>query len=70
VEALLRRFALPVRIPPALGAEDLLEAMGSDKKKARGQLRFILTGDAGDVFISSDVPAAAVIETIEELQSP
>jgi 3-dehydroquinate synthetase len=70
VEVLLRRFTLPVRIPPELGAEDLLKAMGNDKKKARGQLRFILIRAAGDVFISSNVPASAVIETIEELQKP
>lgn len=70
VEDLLRRFTLPVRIPPGVNAKDLLEAMGSDKKKEQGQLRFILIRGAGDVFISSDVPAAAVIETIEELQNP
>jgi 3-dehydroquinate synthase len=67
IEALLTRLDLPSRIP-GLEPAALLRAMYSDKKKARDRLRFILLRDIGDVFISSDVPIAAVLAVLSDLQ--
>jgi 3-dehydroquinate synthase len=64
IEALLARLKLPTRIA-GLEAEALLVAMSSDKKKAGGRLRFVLLRGVGDVFISGDVPDAAVLSTLE-----
>jgi 3-dehydroquinate synthetase len=47
-----------------LPAEDLLAAMGSDKKKADGRLRFVLLRTPGEAFLEGDVPLAAVRETL------
>ena len=69
VEQLLQRFHLPTRIPRHLAPHDLLAAMGSDKKKAHGRLHFVLIRDAGDVFMSAEVPAAAIQKTLEAMRA-
>ncbi|MEW5986475.1 MAG: 3-dehydroquinate synthase [Chloroflexota bacterium] len=61
IATVLERLGLPTQIPADLPATDLLAAMGSDKKRAGGRLRFVLMRDVGDVFVSSDVPEAAVL---------
>jgi shikimate kinase / 3-dehydroquinate synthase len=68
VERLLRKHRLPTRIPAELAAEDIVQAMSSDKKKTAGQLGFILMREAGEVFISRDVAETAVRETVESLR--
>ncbi|MFZ0546250.1 MAG: hypothetical protein WAM60_12470, partial [Candidatus Promineifilaceae bacterium] len=68
IETLLLKQQLPTRIPADLSAGDIVQAMGSDKKKAAGKIHFILIRDVGDVFISRDVEETAVLETIESLQ--
>jgi 3-dehydroquinate synthetase len=55
---------LPTRIPAELPAADLYQAMGSDKKKAAGRLRFVLIRDVGDVFLTADVPRAGVLDSL------
>ncbi|WP_371153791.1 3-dehydroquinate synthase [Jannaschia sp. 2305UL9-9] len=45
-------------------AEALLDLMGQDKKVLDGKLRFILARGLGQAFVTSDVPAAAVLETL------
>ena len=48
-DALLRRFGLPWRCPPApgLAAPAILEAMQHDKKARDGKLRFVVVPEAG-----------------------
>ena len=46
------------------GPERLLELMGQDKKVVDGRLRFILARGIGAAFVTSDVPADAVLETL------
>ncbi len=67
IEAALSRLGLPVRIPPSLTPAALYAAMGSDKKKQAGRLRFVLIRDIGDVFVRGDVPEAAVLSVLAEL---
>jgi 3-dehydroquinate synthase len=64
LRALLETIGLPTRFPPGLGSAALIEAMGRDKKTAAGVLRFVLIRDVGYVFISDDVPRAALAETL------
>jgi 3-dehydroquinate synthase len=64
IEQVLTRLQLPTRIPGELPHKALLQAMGSDKKKAAGQLRFVLLRDVADVFVTGDVPETAVYQTL------
>lgn len=54
IAALVRRFSLPA-VPPPLGVEDMLDAMGMDKKVVDGTLRLVLARAIGDAFVTSDV---------------
>jgi 3-dehydroquinate synthase len=67
IEALLTRLHLPTRIPANLPHEALFRAMGSDKKKAAGQLRFVLLRGAGDVFVTGDVLETAVYAALSAI---
>jgi 3-dehydroquinate synthase len=64
IESVLTRLHLPTRIPADLPHEALFRAMGSDKKKAAGQLRFVLLRGMGDVFVTGDVAETAVYQTL------
>ena len=68
IERILTRFRLPIRIPPELSPHDLLLAMGSDKKRQGGQLRFILLRAPGDAFVTASVPETSVLDTLAALQ--
>ena len=69
VEMVLTRLGLPIHIPPSLDSAALYAAMGSDKKKKAGRLRFVLLRDIGDVFIDDDVPPAAVLAALEAVRA-
>lgn len=58
--AVLQRVGLPVTLPRAVRAGELLDAMASDKKKRDGALRFVVPHAAGNVQVEFGVPAALV----------
>jgi len=63
LRVLLERFGLPVA-PPDLRPEDMLDAMGMDKKVVDGNLRLVLARKLGDAFVSSDAPQELLMETL------
>jgi 3-dehydroquinate synthetase len=67
IELALTRVALPTRLPQTLTPEALLKAMGSDKKRVAGQLRFVLLRDVGQAFVTDAVPEAAVLTTLRDI---
>jgi shikimate kinase/3-dehydroquinate synthase len=69
IEAVLKAQGLPTRIPAAYDPAQIYAAMFTDKKKAAGQLRFILLRDVGDVFISGDVVEKDVVATLTAVQA-
>ncbi len=64
IETTLEKAGLPSRIPADLPAAQLYQAMSSDKKKARGHIRFVLIRDVGDVYLHGTVPQTAVLDTL------
>ena len=68
IEAALRQCQLPPRIPANLPSDALFNAMGTDKKKAAGKLRFVLMRDIGDAFVTGDVAKTAVLETLATIR--
>ncbi|MEZ4512079.1 MAG: 3-dehydroquinate synthase [Chloroflexota bacterium] len=69
IEGWLKRVNLPTRIPADLDAAALVAAMGTDKKKAGGRVRFVLLRGLGEPFTTGEVAETAVIATIQELQA-
>jgi len=69
IQAVLRSAGLPTRIPADLAPDQLLLAMGSDKKKKAGKLHYVLLKNIGDVFVTDQVPEDAVLSTLTELKS-
>ncbi|HEY5646545.1 MAG TPA: 3-dehydroquinate synthase [Pseudomonadales bacterium] len=63
VLALVRRFALP-SVPPPLSADEMLQAMGMDKKVVDGRLRLVLARAIGDALVTSDVTAGDLRATL------
>jgi 3-dehydroquinate synthase len=55
LEAMLDHVGLPVRMPPA-PLRTLLAAMSRDKKRARGEVRWVLTPRIGDASVPRAVP--------------
>jgi len=69
IETVLASAGLPTRIPADLAPDQLLLAMGSDKKKKAGKLHYVLLKNIGDVFVTDQVPEDAVLSTLAELKS-
>ncbi len=68
IEKVLQAVGLPIRIPEALAPQALIPAMGSDKKKKEGKLRFILPRNIGDVFITDQVPEEILLQALQLMQ--
>ncbi|MCS7221404.1 MAG: 3-dehydroquinate synthase [Anaerolineae bacterium] len=60
---LLDRLGLPVRIE-GYSAEALYQAMGTDKKRAAGQLRFVIPEEIGRVVIADGVSREQAISAL------
>ena len=69
IEKVLKSAGLPTRIPADLAPDQLLLAMGSDKKKKAGKLHYVLLKNIGDVFVTDQVPEDAVLNTLAVLKS-
>lgn len=64
LRAALEAAHLPVAFPTDIRVEAILEAGQRDKKTRAGRLHFVLAKRMGEVFVSGDVPEAAVRSAI------
>ncbi len=60
LRSLLSAAGLPTAVPVDVEAEEIVAAMGRDKKIQRGRLRFILLPRIGEAVIRNDVPMEIV----------
>ncbi len=67
VEAIVKRFGLPVRLGD-LDPEALYAAMSTDKKWRGGHSRFVLLEALGKPVIVEDAPAEQVVEVLSDLR--
>jgi 3-dehydroquinate synthase len=67
---LLRRHNLPIQLPHDIPTESIIEAMKTDKKFARGEIRFVLSAALGSAFVSRDVTMADIESAIDALRPP
>jgi len=68
IEALLRSFGLPQRIPGSLETDGIVSRIWVDKKKTGRTVPFVLLKKIGFPFVNGDVPERLLRETIEELK--
>ena len=64
LRALLNRANLPV-VPPAVGSQAMLDAMGMDKKVLDKKLRFVVLESLGHAVVSSDYDRSMLDEVLE-----
>jgi 3-dehydroquinate synthase len=69
VIGLLQKYKLPVRLPPAVSIEAVLEALKADKKFEEGSIRFVLCPRLGEAFVSKDVTMAEISQAVADLAS-
>jgi 3-dehydroquinate synthetase len=67
IEDILESVRLPTRIPSHIDPDALLLAMQHDKKKRAGQLRFVLLRGIGQAFVSDEVSAKDIKDTVSAL---
>lgn len=71
VEMLLSQVGLPTRYPagdPIYDPAGWYAAMGTDKKRSAGKIRFVLIRAPGDPFIADDVPRDMVIHVLDRMR--
>ncbi|MFT3865302.1 MAG: bifunctional shikimate kinase/3-dehydroquinate synthase [Solirubrobacterales bacterium] len=69
VEALLARHGLPTHLEVPLKVEDILEALGRDKKRTAAGVGFVLLRVPGEPEIGQLVDPAKVEDAVKELMS-
>jgi 3-dehydroquinate synthase len=67
VVALLKSFELPTELPPQISREKILEAIAFDKKFASGSVRFVVTPQLGQAYLSSEVTREDIREAVDQL---
>ncbi|MGI8604985.1 MAG: 3-dehydroquinate synthase [Verrucomicrobiales bacterium] len=68
IEALLRLFQLPQRLPASVSTPDIMTKLSRDKKFAAGRVRFVLLRRLGDAFVSDDVTLPQIESAVEALR--
>jgi shikimate kinase/3-dehydroquinate synthase len=68
VEALLASHGLPVSLDPAVGVDDVVEAIGRDKKRTSEGLGFVLIERPGEPRWGESVDPDRVRTAVEELR--
>lgn len=66
LERLLQNLQLPVRLHNAMDHDEIVQAMGMDKKAFDGQLRFIVSRAIGQAQVIDDYDATALTAVLEE----
>ncbi len=66
--AVLERHALPTRLDPDVAVEDILGAMGRDKKATAASFNMVLIDEPGTVLLRQNPPHEVVVAAIEELR--
>ena len=67
--AALKLYGLPTVLPADISDEDILAAMGRDKKFEAGQVRFVLLRSLGDAYLSSEVSGEDLAGALNALRS-
>jgi len=67
VKRVITACGLPTRIPEGFSEQEILAALGRDKKFDKGAIRFVLTKELGTAFVSDQVTLGDVTEAFRNL---
>ncbi len=67
---LLKRFDLPTSLSESVAPEDMIRAMGMDKKVSDGQLRFVVARSIGAVEVTGDYRHEVLAEVLSDWCRP
>jgi len=62
---LIRRSGLPYALPADISVQDIVSAMGFDKKVSQGRLHAVLANSIGDAFVESDIAPEVWVKALE-----
>lgn len=65
----MARHGLPTHLDPAIAPDDILTAMGRDKKADALAINMVLLGAPGDVRMRQNPPHQMIVDAIEELRT-
>lgn len=68
VSTVIKKCGLPTSIPSNLSTQELVTALGRDKKFDEGAMRFVLISQLGSAFVSDQVNLRDVISVIDHLK--
>lgn len=67
-QTVLERHGLPTRLDPDVAVEEILAAMGRDKKATAASFNMVLIDEPGTVLLRQNPPHDVVVAAIEELR--
>ncbi len=62
----LKAAGLPYKVPAGVRADDIVQAMGFDKKVAHGKLHVVLVRSLGEAYVSGDVSPNDWLKALEK----
>lgn len=68
VKSLLKKAKLPVSIPGDLSLQDMVKAMGVDKKVMDKKIRLVLLDGIGSAYVTAEFEKKAMLDSIEACQ--
>jgi len=68
IHASLKRFGLPLTLPPRLETPALMDLLARDKKFVDGSIRFVVSPALGSAEVSEEVDATRIEAAIESLR--
>ncbi len=66
-QALIEKAQLPTRLPSDLDIDNILTALGSDKKVKEGKVRFVLPKTIGEAFVTDQVSSSIARTALETM---
>jgi 3-dehydroquinate synthase len=67
IEDLLSALGLPTRLPPGVGPEKICEGLKADKKKQKGDVRFVLLKNIGLPFVRGKIKDEEILGVLTEM---
>jgi 3-dehydroquinate synthase len=66
IKNLLQRYQLPIRLAEPLSAQSMFTAMGRDKKKQQGSLRYVLLDAIGQARTQAGIRDEAILQAMQQ----